>query len=284
MRLGEKQVLTVVKKVDFGVYLGSDEERVLLPKKQVPEEIEVGDPVEVFLYKDSSDRMIATTKEPKLTLGNLAVLEVVDVGRIGAFLDWGLEKDLLLPFKEQTTKVEKGDRCLVSLYIDKSGRLCATMKVYPLLRTDSPYKKDDTVRGTVYEISRDFGVFVAVDDRFSALIPRREVYGRMYIGQQIEARVAAVKADGKLDLSVRGRIPEQMDADAQKIMDRIEKSGGGLPFTDKADPERIRDEFGMSKAAFKRAVGRLLKQGKVRIDEKEEKIVTVQPAPFAKTH
>ena len=284
MRLGEKQVLTVVKKVDFGVYLGSDEERVLLPKKQVPEGIEVGDPVEVFLYKDSSDRMIATTKEPKLTLGNLAVLEVVDVGRIGAFLDWGLEKDLLLPFKEQTTKVEKGDRCLVSLYIDKSGRLCATMKVYPLLRTDSPYKKDDTVRGTVYEISRDFGVFVAVDDRFSALIPRREVYGRMYIGQQIEARVAAVKADGKLDLSVRGRIPEQMDADAQKIMDRIEKSGGGLPFTDKADPERIRDEFGMSKAAFKRAVGRLLKQGKVRIDEKQEKIVTVQPAPFAKTH
>lgn len=284
MRLGEKQVLTVVKKVDFGVYLGSDEERVLLPKKQVPEEIEVGDPVEVFLYKDSSDRMIATTKEPQLTLGNLAVLEVVDVGRIGAFLDWGLEKDLLLPFKEQTTKVEKGDRCLVSLYIDKSGRLCATMKVYPLLRTDSPYKKDDTVRGTVYEISRDFGVFVAVDDRFSALIPRREVYGRMYIGQQIEARVAAVKADGKLDLSVRGRIPEQMDADAQKIMDRIEKSGGGLPFTDKADPERIRDEFGMSKAAFKRAVGRLLKQGKVRIDEKQEKIVTVQPAPFAKTH
>ena len=284
MRLGEKQVLTVVKKVDFGVYLGSDEERVLLPKKQVPEEIEVGDPGEVFLYKDSSDRMIATTKEPKLTLGNLAVLEVVDVGRIGAFLDWGLEKDLLLPFKEQTTKVEKGDRCLVSLYIDKSGRLCATMKVYPLLRTDSPYKKDDTVRGTVYEISRDFGVFVEVDDRFSALIPRREVYGRMYIGQQIEARVAAVKADGKLDLSVRGRIPEQMDADAQKIMDRIEKSGGGLPFTDKADPERIRDEFGMSKAAFKRAVGRLLKQGKVRIDEKQEKIVTVQPAPFAKTH
>lgn len=277
MRLGEKQVLTVVKKVDFGVYLGSDEERVLLPKKQVPEGIEAGDPIEVFLYKDSSDRMIATTKEPKITLGQLAVLEVVDVGRIGAFLDWGLEKDLLLPFKEQTSKVEKGDRCLVSLYIDKSGRLCATMKVYPLLRTDSSYKKDDTVNGTVYEISRDFGVFVAVDNKFSALIPKREVYGRMYIGQQIEARVAAVKADGKLDLSVRNRIPEQMDADAQKIMERLEKSGGVLPFTDKADPERIRDEFGMSKAAFKRAVGRLMKQGKIRIDEKQEKILQSVP-------
>ena len=273
MRLGEKQVLTVVKIVDFGVYLGSDEERVLLPKKQVPEGIEVGDPVEVFLYKDSSDRMIATTKEPKITLGELAVLEVADVGRIGAFLDWGLEKDLLLPFKEQTVKVEKGDRCLVSLYVDKSGRLCATMKVYPLLQTDSPYKKNDMVRGTVYGISREFGVFVAVDDRYSALIPRREVYGRMFSGQQVEARVADVKADGKLDLSVRGRIPEQMDADAQQIMERIEKNGGCLPFTDKADPERIKMEFGMSKAAFKRAVGRLLKQGKVTIDENQGKIL-----------
>ena len=273
MRLGEKQVLTVVKVVDFGVYLGNDEERVLLPKKQVPEGIEAGDPVEVFLYKDSSDRMIATTKEPKITLGQLAVLEVADVGRIGAFLDLGLEKDLLLPFKEQTVKVEKGDRCLVSLYVDKSGRLCATMKVYPLLQTDSPYKKNDMVRGTVYEISREFGVFVAVDNKYSALIPRREVYGRMFIGQQIEARVTDVKADGKLDLSVRGRIPEQMDEDARIIMERISKNGGFLPFTDKAEPERIKAEFGMSKAAFKRAVGRLLKQGRITIDENQGKIL-----------
>lgn len=272
MKLGEKQVLTVVKKVDFGVYLGSDEERVLLPKKQVPAGLEPGDPIEVFLYKDSSDRLIATTSEPKLTLGSLAVLEVVDVGRIGAFLDWGLEKDLLLPFKEQTVKVEKGDRCLVSLYIDKSGRLCATMKVYPLLSTDSPYKKDDMVKGTVYEISREYGVFVAVDNRYSALIPRREVYGKMYIGQEVEARVAAVKADGKLDLSVRGKIPEQMDADAQRVMKRIELGGGSLPFTDKADPERIKAELGMSKAAFKRAVGRLLKQKKIEIREEQGKI------------
>ena len=273
MRLGEKQVLTVVKVVDFGVYLGNDEERVLLPKKQVPEGIEAGDPVEVFLYKDSSDRMIATTNEPKITLGQLAVLEVADVGRIGAFLDWGLEKDLLLPFKEQTVKVEKGDRCLVSLYVDKSGRLCATMKVYPLLQTDSPYKKNDMVRGTVYEISREYGVFVAVDNKYSALIPRREVYGRMFIGQQIEARVTDVKADGKLDLSVRGRIPEQMDEDARIIMERISKNGGFLPFTDKAEPERIKAEFGMSKAAFKRAAGRLLKQGRITIDENQGKIL-----------
>ncbi len=273
MRLGEKQVLTVVKRVDFGVYLGSDEERVLLPKKQVPDGIDVGDPVEVFLYKDSSDRMIATTNEPKLTVGELAVLDVVDVGQVGAFLDWGLEKDLLLPFREQTTKVEKGNRCLVSLYVDKSGRLCATMKVYPMLRTDSPYKKDDMVSGTVYETSRESGVFVAVDDKYSALIPRREVYGRMYAGQQIEARVTAVKADGKLDLSVRAKIPEQMDKDAHLVMERIMKNGGELPFTDKTDPECIKAELGMSKAAFKRAVGRLLKQGKITIDEKQGKIL-----------
>ena len=267
MRLGVKQVLTVVKIVDFGVYLGSDEERVLLPKKQVPEGIEVGDPIEVFLYKDSSDRMIATTNEPKLTLGELAVLTVADVGRMGAFLDWGLEKDLFLPFKEQTEKVEKGDQCLVSLYIDKSERLCATMKIYHLLRTDSPYKKDDTVRGTIYEVNREIGAFVAVDNLYSALIQKREMYGRMSAGQEIEARVAAVKEDGKRDLSVRGKIPQQMDEDAELILDCTETCGGRLPFTDKADPEQIKMEMGMSKAAFKRAVGRLLKQRKIQIRE-----------------
>ena len=274
MKLGEKQVLTVVKIVDFGVYLGNDEERVLLPKKQVPEGIEVGDPIEVFLYKDSSDRMIATTREPKLTLGKLAVLEVIDVGRVGAFLDWGLEKDLLLPYKEQTERVEKGDRCLVGLYIDKSERLCATMKIYPMLRTDSPYKKDDMVTGTVYGMNREYGVYVAVDDQFSAMIPKREVYGRMQNGQQIEARVTAVKADGKLDLSVRGKIPQQMDKDARLLLERMKERGGNLPFTDKASPEQIRQEFDMSKAAFKRAVGRLLKENKIEICETQIRLLS----------
>lgn len=276
MRLGEKQILTVAKKVEFGVYLGNDEERVLLPKKQVPEGIEVGDPVEVFLYKDSSDRMIATTREPKLTLGRLAVLEVVDTGRVGAFLDWGLEKDLLLPFREQTVKVEKAQQYLVGLYVDKSGRLCATMKITPFLQTDSPYKKGDMVKGTVYEISDAFGVFVAVDNQYSARIPKQEVYGRMCMGQEIQARVTGVKEDGKLDLSVRGRIPEQMGVDALKIMERLEEEGE-LPFTDKADPERIRAELDMSKAAFKRAVGRLLKQGSIKIDSDRGKILKSSP-------
>lgn len=265
MKLGQKQVLTVVKKVDFGVYLGSDEERVLLPKKQVPDVIELGDPIEVFLYKDSDDRLIATTNLPKVELGQLAVLEVADTGKFGAFLDWGLEKDLFLPFKQQTAKVEKGDKCLVSLYIDKSQRLCATMKVYDMLRTDSGYQKDDMVEGIIYDTSAEFGVFVAVDNRFSALIPKKEAFGRLRVGDTVKARVTAVKPDGKLDLSVKDKIPMQMDKDAELIYKKIETLSGVLPFTDKADAEVIKETFDMSKNAFKRAVGRLLKEGKIEI-------------------
>lgn len=267
MKLGKKQMLMVVKKVDFGVYLGNEEERVLLPKKQVPEGLEIGDPVEVFLYKDSSDRLIATTNEPKATLGELAVLTVADTGKYGAFLDWGLEKDLFLPFRQQTAKVEKGDQCLVTLYIDKSERLCATMKVYGMLRQDSPYKKDDKVKGIIYDTSPEFGVFVAVDNQYSALIPKKEAYGNLRVGQTVEARVTEVKEDGKLNLSVRSKIPEQMDKDAKLIWERLQKYGGELPFTDKAAPEVIQKEFGLSKSAFKRAVGRLLKEGKIAITE-----------------
>lgn len=268
MKLGKKQVLTVVKQVEFGVYLGSEEDRVLLPKKQVPEGTEIGDPVEVFLYKDSSDRLIATTNTPLIELGELAVLKVAEVGKFGAFLSWGLEKDLLLPFKEQTTSVEAGDDCLVVLYVDKSERLCATMKVYEHLRKDSPYEKDDKVKGIIYETSDEFGIFVAVDNVFSALIPRKEAYGELKVGTVIEARVTEVKEDGKLNLSVREKIPFQMDKDATVLLDFINANDGEIPFTDKSDPEEIKEALGMSKNAFKRAVGRLLKNGKIEIKEK----------------
>ena len=271
--LGKRRMLTVVKKVDFGVYLGTKEERVLLPKKEVPEGIETGDPVEVFLYKDSDDRLIATSSVPEITLGELAVLTVKDTGRIGAFLDWGLPKDLLLPFKEQTAKVKKGDKVLVSLYVDKSGRLCATMKVYELLRTDSPYKKDDEVDGIIYDRSDNFGVFVAVDNCYSALIPKHEAYGRLCVGSRVHARVVKVREDGKLDLSVREKAFIQMDADAQMIMEKMKQNGGKLLYTDKADPELIKRELGLSKNAFKRAIGRLLKEQKIRILENRIEIL-----------
>ena len=185
IRLGEIQTLRIIKKVDFGVYLydGEDEaERVLLPIKQVPMQAQVGDEVEVFLYRDSKDRLITTTARPKLTLHHVARLKVAQVGKVGAFLDWGLEKELLLPYREQTRKVSAGEECLAALYIDKSNRLCATMNVYPYLSTESPYRKEDRVKGTVYEISRNFGAFVAVDDQYSGLIPQRELYGTIQIG------------------------------------------------------------------------------------------------------
>ncbi len=270
--LGKKVRLMIVKQVDFGVYLGNSQEKVLLPKKEVPKGAELGDPVEVFLYKDSSDRLIATTGEPKITLGELKVLKVADTGKIGAFLDWGLPKDLLLPFREQTGKVKKGDEILVSLYVDKSDRLCATMKVYEKLRQDPPYQKDDRVEGIIYDSSDNFGMFVAVDDCYSALIPKREVFGDMRVGDRIQARVVRVKEDGKMDLAVREKAFMQMDADAKMVLKKIQENGGRLPFTDKAEPERIKKEFGLSKNAFKRAVGRLLKEGKIKIGEKSIEI------------
>lgn len=271
IKLGEKQTLQVVKKVEFGVYLGdgeNKEERVLLPAKQAPDGVQTGDRLEVFIYRDSKDRLIATTAEPKITLHQVARLRVAQVGRVGAFLDWGLEKDLLLPFKEQTRKVTAGEECLAALYIDKSDRLCATMNVYPYLEKDSPYRKDDMVEGTIYEISENFGAFVAVDDRYSALVPKKEYYGNARIGDRVSARVTAVKEDGKLDLSLRAKAYLQIEKDAEKVLSVIDSFDGALPFTDKASPEVIRREMQMSKNEFKRAVGHLLKEGRIEITER----------------
>ncbi len=270
MQLGKIQKLKIVKEVTFGVYLGDEEnaeEKVLLPQKQVPPNAKIGDAIHAFVYKDSKDRLIATTHTPKLTIGQVALLEVAEVTAIGAFLNWGLEKDLLLPFKEQTRKVVKGETCLAALYVDKSKRLCATMHVYEYLRKDSPYKKDDHVTGLLYEISHNFGGFVAVDYQYSALIPQKEMSNQCRVGDSIQARVTNVKEDGKLDLSLKQKAYMQMDEDAGRILKRMEECGGVLPFTDKADAEMIKTEFDMSKNAFKRAVGRLLKLKKIEISE-----------------
>lgn len=271
MRLGEYQELIYVKKVEFGIYLAKtpeDEERILLPFRQVPKELKIGDKVRVFVYKDSKDRIIATTNEPKLTLGSYGVLRVKEVSKIGAFLDWGLEKDLFLPFKEMRKKVQPEDEVLVTLYIDKSQRLCASMKgLYHLLSTDSPYKKDDMVTGRVYEFSDNFGAFVAVDDKYSARIPNHEDYSFLRIGDIIDAKVVSVKPDGKLDLTIREKAYIQMDADAEKLLELLKSYAGVLPFTEKASPEVIKREMGLSKNAFKRAAGHLYKERKIDISD-----------------
>ena len=256
IELGKKQTLLIVKSVEFGVYLAEDmnadtKHQVLLPAKQVPAGTKAGDKLEVFIYKDSQDRLIATTNEPLLMVGQA-----------------GLEKDLLLPYHEQTTRIFEGQECLVAVYVDKSSRLCATMKVYPYLSKETPYKEGDQVKGRVYQISENFGVFVAVDNKYSALIPAREAKGKYRPGTVLDLRVTRVKEDGKMDVSDRQEAYLQINEDAENVLEIIEEFAGVLPFDDKASPEVIRREFGLSKNAFKRAVGHLLKEGKIQIKDR----------------
>lgn len=275
LELGERQRLSIVKKVEFGVYLAEHmptkeesekgQEKVLLPAKQVPEGLDVGDSLEVFLYKDSKDRLIATVNKPLITLGKMARLKVVQVSGIGAFLYWGLEKDLFLPFKEQTRKVKEGEEVLAALYIDKSGRLAATMKLYPYLKIAGEYKKDDMAAGTVYQLVDGYGAYVAVDDMYQGMIPAREPWDGIKPGDWINARVTAVKEDGKLDLSLREKAYVQMGTDAKKILALLEEKGGSLSLGDKSSPEEIKKALGMSKNEFKRAIGRLYKEKAIEI-------------------
>lgn len=277
IKLGEIQTLVAVRKSDVGMYLGSREddfaEEVLLPNKQVPPNTETWDELEVFIYRDSEDRLVATTKIPKLTLDEIALLKVKEVTKVGAFLDWGLPKDLLLPYREQTTEVKAGQEIIVGLYIDNSDRLCATMHVYEFLRTDSPYKKDDRVSGMIYKINEELGALVAIDRKFNGLIPIREFFGDHGIGDTIEARVTRVKEDGKLDLSLKEKSYIQMDKDAEDILNKLSESGGVLYLNDKSDPDEIKNQLKMSKAAFKKAVGRLLKQNKIKFINNGIKLV-----------
>lgn len=269
--LGERQTLTIVKQTSFGFYLAAlpeDKERVLLPLKEAPEGVKVGDSLSVFLYLDSEDRPVATTKEPALTMGKVAALPVREVGKIGAFLDWGLPKDLFLPYREMLGKPKSGDTILVRLYLDKSGRLAASQKhLYSLLSKNPPYQREDTVTGRIYEFGHDFGTFVAVDDKYSAMLPRHEDVRAFAIGDVITARVSNVKEDGKLDLSLRQKAHLQMEEDAVKVLSVLDSYAGELPFTDKAEPAVIKRETGLSKAAFKRAVGHLYKERRIVIEE-----------------
>lgn len=272
IQLGQWYDLEIVKTVDFGVYLAPSasqaDDRVLLPRRQVPEGSKVGDRITAFVYLDSEDRLIATVREPKLVMGQVAELTVAQINKFGAFLDWGLEKDLLLPFKQQRGRVEQGQKVLVSLYIDKSGRLCATMNVYKNLSSKSPYQVGDQVTGRVYEHSDKFGAFVAVDNRYSGLIPAKELYGEVELGKDVNARVTRILEDGRLNLSVREKAYLQIDKDVETILKLLDSYEGSLPFNDKAAPEVIKHETGMSKNEFKRAIGRLLKEGRIQIGDR----------------
>lgn len=267
MELGKVQKMWVARIEAQGAYLDdrSGEPAVLLPRSEVPEDVIPGSEISVFLYKDSEDRLITTVNPPPIQVGTMAVLRVAQINRVGAFLDWGLMKELFMPFQEQRGKVVEGQDVFVALYVDESERLCATMRVYEYLSSDSPYHKDDVVRGTVYQVREDLGALVAVDNRYYGLIPAKEIYKPLREAEEVEARVARVCDDGKLDLALRKKAYEAMDGDAAIVLEGIISRGGTLPFNDKASPERIREEFHMSKNEFKRAVGRLFKERKIVI-------------------
>ncbi|NLJ77919.1 MAG: S1 RNA-binding domain-containing protein [Tissierellia bacterium] len=279
IELGKIQKLMVKRITSIGAFLNTEEsktdEDILLPKKEVPKDISPGDILEVFVYKDSQNRMISTTKSPRIALGEVGMLRVVDTTRIGAFLDWGLEKDLFLPFKEQTQKLERGREYLIGLYIDKSQRLCGTMKVRDFLVSDSPYKENDWAKGIIYSINDEFGAFVAVDNRYEGLIPRRELVGVHVIGDEVDVRITNVKEDGKLDLSLRDMAHREIDRDIGRIIDKARRGGGTLYLNDYSPPEVIRKELSMSKSAFKKAVGRLLKEGRIEFIENGIRLKTL---------
>lgn len=269
MKLGHETVLCILREKPFGVFLGiegkPEEGEVLLPRNEVPEGKGVGSEVKVFLYKDSKDRPIATTLRPFLLPGELRPLKVVDVNRNGAFLEWGLPKDLFLPYKEQPYPVKKGDRVLVALYEDKSGRLCATGRVYARLSADSPYKRDDTVNATVYRINPDMGAFLAVENQYFGFVPKQELHKELTLGESVEARVVRVRTDGKLDLSLQKKAYLQRESDAETILTWLLRNKGRIPYGEKAPKERIEADFHMSRNAFKRALGTLLWEGKIEI-------------------
>lgn len=280
MELGKRQKLKVLRVKEFGVYLGDldlnegmpkpsdgaseqNVESVLLPKKQVPDGTKIGDEIEVFLYKDSADRWISTTKPTKIQVGELARLEVKQTGKIGAFVDIGLERDVLIPFKEMGAQLKVGDFVLASLYVDRSHRLAATTKIYRLLKVPKGFHINDEVEGTVYAIN-EFGTMVAIENQYFGLIPKQEKV-HLCLGDVVYARVVKIREDGKINLSLKKNIREQIQMDADLVFSKIGENG--LGFSETSDKDLIMQKLGLSKSAFKRALGHLLKKGLVIITE-----------------
>lgn len=278
IKIGKRQKMIVDRFTSVGAYLVEVEKEgeeledisILLPNNELEErELKEGDEVEVLVYMDSEDRPVATFRKTEALVGTLAKLEVTDVNpKLGAFMDWGLKKELLLPRGQQEIPVEVGKKYLVGIYEDSKGRLSATMKIYKFLLPSTSIKKNDIVSGTVYRIEPNIGVFVAVEDRYFGLIPKIEYFKDYKVGDEIEARVIRVREDGKIDLTPRERAYIQIDEDAELILGKMRLLGDSFGFTDKSSPEEIIDYFNMSKKAFKRAMGNLLKNGKVEKNEK----------------
>lgn len=267
--IGKMNKLTVVKMVDFGLYLDGDERgEILLPQNAVPENVEVGDELDVFIYFDSEDRIIATTQEPFAMVGEFALLRCIDVSAVGAFLDWGLYKNVLVPFREQKMKMQVGRSYLVFLYVDEeSDRIVASAKIDRFLDNEMPFfEPGDEVDIIVGDLT-DIGYKAIVNNAFWGVIYLNEVFEPLNKGEKMKAYVKKVREDDKIDLSIHRYGYRKVEDSLQKILDKIEQEGGEIQLSDKSSPEEIYDVFGISKKTFKQAIGALYKQRLIDISK-----------------
>jgi len=270
LNIGQLNTLEVVKIVDFGVYLDGDDDygTVLLPKRYVPEGLERGDSVEVFVYFDSEDQIIATTETPLGMVGEFALLKVVGLSPVGAFADIGLSKDLLIPFSEQRVPLQEGKEVMVYIYTDNaSGRIVGTTKLNKFLDKTTPhYQRGQEVPVQIAEIT-DLGFKAIVNGEHWGLLFRTESFGKLFIGKKLKAYIKDVRADGKIDLSLQKLGRDKLDDLAEKILVSLEKQSGFVPISDKSSPEEIFSAFRTSKATYKKTIGNLMKRGLIKIEK-----------------
>jgi predicted RNA-binding protein (virulence factor B family) len=274
LKIGDYNELEVVKETDFGIYLGSDEGEILLPRKYVPEGLKIGDKIEVFIYKDSQDRLIATTVTPKAKVGEIAYLEVKDTNRYGAFLDWGLEKDLLVPFGEQKIRMTAGNKYFVKVYLDtETNRITASSRISKHLKNViEDLKEGQEVDLLVYKFT-ELGASVIINNEYMGMVYKNDIYQRIDVGDSLTGYIAKIREDNKIDVTIRGKGFNKVVDSKEIILQKLKENGGFLSITDKSSPETIEKILEMSKNTFKKAVGGLYKQRKIDITEDGIKLV-----------
>lgn len=268
MHLGQYNTLTILRFTSVGAYLGDDEDNdVLLPTKYIPEGASIGDEIEVFLYLDSEDRLIATTLKPLLELNEFGLLKVNEVSHFGAFLEWGIEKDLLVPFKEQNQKMEEGKSYIVYLYLDEAThRLVASSRTRRFLEFERILVKENDEVDLLITNTTELGKNVIVNDTYSGLIYKNDIIRSLRYGEKCKGYVKKVREDGKLDISLEKIGFVKMEDTCQRILNYLSEHDGIMYLTDSSDPDTIREEVGMSKKSFKSAIGILYKQKLVVIN------------------
>jgi predicted RNA-binding protein (virulence factor B family) len=268
-KIGRFNLLEVIKFEPQGAYLqGGWLGEILLPKRYVPEDCEIGDPINVFVYLDSKDRFIATTQKPKAQVNEVAFLKVKDINNIGAFLDWGLPKDLLVPFNQQQSAMEADQSYLVYLYTDEeTHRIAASSKLNKFIeRLPTDYKQGQKVELVISDTT-DLGYSAVINNKYWGLLFYSDVVRPLKVGQKVNGFIKQVRKDGKVDLSLHAPGFSKIENLADKIMDQLAKNDGYLALSDKSKPEEIAEAFSISKKAFKTAIGTLYKQRKIRIEK-----------------